>query len=334
VDGTTLAARVHRFREALATRDLAFVAEARALYADLLGPAAEACKGKTRLILVPDGALWELPFQALQTPSRRYLIEEAAVAYAPSLTFLYERRTRARERTMSVDRPVDRPLDLLALGNPTLGPAEASTFPSLPHAEDQVRRIAALYPAERATTLVGAAADEARVKRDAGRYRILHFATHGVLDDGNPLYSALLLSGRAGDGDGANQAGGAGEDGRLEARELMDIPLAADLVVLSACETARGRIGAGEGVLGLSWAILLAGSTSTVVSQWKVDDETTSQLMIGLHRHLRRTRAAPAARGAGDVAGALRGAALQVMRDGRYRHPYYWASFRVVGAAK
>jgi CHAT domain-containing protein len=143
-----------------------------------------------------------------------------------------------------------------------------------------------------------------------------------VLDDGNALYSALLLTG---------DADGTAEDGRLEARELMDIPLAADLVVLSACETARGRIGAGEGVLGLSWAILLAGSASTVVSQWKVDDESTSQLMISLHRHLRQTRAGPAPRGASDVAGALRGAALQVMRDTRYRHPFYWAGFRVVG---
>lgn len=336
VNVTTLAARVQRFREALATRNLDFVAEARALYGDLLGPAAEACKGKRRVILVPDGALWDLPFQALQTPNRRFLIEEAAVAYAPSLTFLYERHMHARERTMpaappsaSRDRPMaarpaGEPLELLALGNPTLTAAEATTFPPLPHAEDQVRRLAALYPPEHGTTLVGAAAREARVKRDAGRYRILHFATHGVLDDGNALYSALLLAGDTGDADGT------AEDGRLEARELMDIPLAADLVVLSACETARGRIGAGEGVLGLSWAILLAGSASTVVSQWKVGDESTSQLMVALHRHLRQT---PGARGASDVAGALRGAALQVMRDTRYRHPFYWAGFRVVGAA-
>lgn len=320
VNVTTLAARVQRFREALATRNLDFVAEARALYGDLLGPAAEACKGKTRVILVPDGVLWDLPFQALQTPNRRFLIEEAAVTYAPSLTFLYERHAHARERTM----PAGEPLELLALGNPTLTSAEATTFPPLPHAEDQVRRLAALYPSELGTTLVGAAAREARVKRDAGRYRILHFATHGVLDDGNALYSALLLAGDPGDADGT------AEDGRLEARELMDIPLAADLVVLSACETARGRIGAGEGVLGLSWAILLAGSASTVVSQWKVGDESTSQLMVALHRHLRQT---PGTRGAGDVAGALRGAALQVMRDTRYRHPFYWAGFRVVGAA-
>jgi CHAT domain-containing protein len=166
----------------------------------------------------------------------------------------------------------------------------------------------------------------------------------GVVDDGNPLYSALLLA----DGsDAASVGGGAGEDagddGRLEARELMDIPLHADLVVLSACDTARGRIGAGEGVVGLSWAILLAGSASTVVSQWQVDAESTSSLMIGFHRallHRSATSSAPkrSASSASSSAGpprvstALRRAALDVMRDPRYTHPFYWASFRVVGA--
>ena len=124
----------------------------------------------------------------------------------------------------------------------------------------------------------------------------------------------------------------------------MDIPLDADLVVLSACDTARGRIGAGEGVVGLSWAILLAGSASTVVSQWQVDAESTSSLMIGFHRALlRRPSASPhrppsapshrhPRRPAAACSTALRRAALDVMRDPRYAHPFYWASFRVVGA--
>lgn len=117
----------------------------------------------------------------------------------------------------------------------------------------------------------------------------------------------------------------------------MDIPRDADLVVLSACDTARGRIGAGEGVVGLSWAILLAGSASTVVSQWQVDADSTSSLMIGFHRALLRRPAASSATSASSaqpprVSTALRRAALDVMRDPRYAHPFYWASFRVVGA--
>jgi CHAT domain-containing protein len=108
---------------------------------------------------------------------------------------------------------------------------------------------------------------------------------------------------------------------------LMDISLGADLVVLSACDTARGRIGAGEGVVGLSWAILLAGSASTVVSQWQVDAESTSSLMIGFHHALLNRAAGPA-----RVSTALRRASLDLMRDPRYKHPFYWASFRAVGA--
>lgn len=337
MDASSLAPRVRKFREAIGTRDLGFAPEARALYDDLIGPApAAALKGKTRLILVPDGALWELPFQALRSPARRYLLEDADIAYAPSLTFLYARHLRAHASAALEPPP---PLDLLALGNPTLAAHEAATFKPLPSAETQARRIAALYPADRTKAFTGADAREATVKRDAGRYRVLHFATHGVVDDGNPLYSALLLAegpdappanttiATGGATNGANASPDTGEDGRLEARELMDIHLDADLVVLSACDTARGRIGAGEGVVGLSWAILLAGSASTVVSQWQVDAESTSSLMIGFHRALMTRAAAPA-----RVSTALRRSALAVMRDPRYTHPFYWASFRVVGA--
>lgn len=380
MDAAALTGRVRQFREALATRDLGFTAQARALYDDLLGPAGAAIAGKTRIILVPDGALWELPFQALRSPRQRFLLEEAAIAYAPSLTYLYEHRRQRAGRDRAAARTTS--LDLLVLGNPTrddattassdaptLGagagtarvvtattpparettasaaadaskdsgggttPRQRPSLPSLPRAEEQARRVAALYPAERVTTLIGSAAREARVKQDAGRYRILHFATHGLLDDGNPLYSSLLL---------ASEAEGAAEDGRLEARELMDLPLAADLVVLSACDTARGRIGAGEGVVGLAWSLLVAGSASTVVSQWEVDADSTSDLMIAFHRALRRTppasattattTATSATTAPRGVDGALRAAALAVMRDPRYRHPFYWAAFRVVGA--
>ena len=388
IQAQTLNARVRKFREAVGTRDLGFAAEARALYDDLIGPAAAAAlRGKTRLILVPDGALWELPFQALRSPARRYLLEDADIAYAPSLTFLYARYMRARF-TAALDPPP--PLEpsrdeqrsshgglktarsgqlasgelaegvrfeLLAFGNPTLAAHEAAAFKPLPSAETQARQIAALYPADRTLALTGVAAREATVKREAGRYRVLHFATHGVVDDGNPLYSALLLADgpdpnaattqKAGsNGDSANDAG---EDGRLEARELMDIQLDADLVVLSACDTARGRIGAGEGVVGLSWAILLAGSASTVVSQWQVEAESTASMMIGFHRALlhrpsastasaavnasnaSKASASSASAGLPRVSTALRRAALDLMRDPRYKHPFYWASFRVVG---
>jgi CHAT domain-containing protein len=110
----------------------------------------------------------------------------------------------------------------------------------------------------------------------------------------------------------------------------MDLNLRADLVVLSACETARGRIGAGEGVIGMSWAFFVAGCRTTVVSQWQVNSPSTSELMAGFYKHLR-----PAAtKNRKMKSDALRLAALELIKNPRYRHPYYWAGFVMIGSNK
>jgi CHAT domain-containing protein len=144
---------------------------------------------------------------------------------------------------------------------------------------------------------------------------VLHLAAHAVLDDRDPLYSHVVLS----------QAGEGGqEDGLLEARELMDLELDAELAVLSACQTARGRVAPGEGVIGMSWALAMAGVPTTLVSQWPVDSAATRALMIAFHRE----------RLAGQShAAALRRAARALLADARYRHPYYWGGFVLVGDA-
>ena len=98
--------------------------------------------------------------------------------------------------------------------------------------------------------------------------------------------------------------------------------LSADLVVLSACETGRGRAAAGEGLVGLTWALFVSGVRTAVVSQWRVESESTSELMVGLHRRIRHGEA---------PADALRNAVLALMKDPRYRHPMYWAPFVVAG---
>jgi CHAT domain-containing protein len=117
-------------------------------------------------------------------------------------------------------------------------------------------------------------------------------------------------------------------DGLLEAWEIMKLELKADLVILSACETARGRVGAGEGLIGLSWALFVAGSPTTVVSQWKVESHSTTEVMSEFHRRLK----ARMEKGGGlGKAEALRQAALQLRRGKAYRHPFYWAAFVVVG---
>src|SRR5204863_8602681 len=120
-----------------------------------------------------------------------------------------------------------------------------------------------------------------------------------IVNNSSPMYSYLVLS-----------QGDSKEDGLLEAWELLNMDLKADLVVLSACETARGRVGAGEGVIGLTWALFVAGNPTTVVSQWKVDSASTTQLMLEFHRNLRSEAAGAKKRT--RTAGALREAALKL----------------------
>ncbi len=302
-------------RGQLAGRDLGVRETARQAHELLLGPARAQLAGCTRLVLVPDGALWELPFQTLVTPRGRYLLEDAAVSYAPSLTVL--REMAARRTVPSAARG---PL-LLALGNPAFGaPAGAgpgelrdAQLSPLPQSEREVKQLGALYGAAVSRVLTGAAAREDTLKAQAGRYRVVHLATHGFVDGRSPLRSYVALA-----------PGGPEEDGRLEAAELLGLRLDADLVVLSACETGRGEVLAGEGLIGLSWALFVAGSPTAVVSQWKVDSASTTRLMLDFHRRLRQT--APPAKDE-----ALRQAALKLLATREHRHPFYWAGFVLVG---
>ena len=118
---------------------------------------------------------------------------------------------------------------------------------------------------------------------------------------------------------------GSHEDGLLEAWELMNMRLNADLVVLSACETARGQVSMGEGVIGLMWAVFVAGSPATLVSQWKVESESSTALMVAFHK------AWDGGRSGTSKARALQQAAVQLLHSPRYSHPFYWAGYILVG---
>lgn len=324
-----LAERTRGFREQMARRDLGFTAASRALYDLLLGPAARELKDKKALIVVPDGPLWELPFQALQPRTGRYLVDEMAVSYAPSLTALRAMRARRRGEggTGQSASPARSVSALVAVGNPALpsgtprgagGVLRAGAFAPLPKAEEEVKALAGLYGRDRSRLFVGLAAREESVKAAFPQARVLHLATHGVLNNSAPLHSYVLLAQITNGATGGEDP----EDGLLEAREMMGMRLNADLVVLSACETALGYTSAGEGVIGLSWALFAAGCPSTVVSQWKVDSESTGDLMVRFHQFLRH----------GDnKAVALQKAGEALRKDPRYRHPFYWAGFVVMG---
>jgi CHAT domain-containing protein/Tfp pilus assembly protein PilF len=315
------------FRNQLSLRDLQFRPSALKLFRLLVQPAQSQLSGVTSLLIVPDGLLWNLPFQAVQPRPGHYLLEAYALSYAPSLTIL---REMARLRLRNKDKhAVKAGQTLLAMGNPVLATATSERakltyrgekLAPLPEAAREVKTLERLYGRQQSSVFVGAEAAEDQFKAQAGEFRILHLATHGLLNDTNPMYSHLLLSSGGPSGK---------EDGLLEAWEIMDLDLHADLAVLSACETARGRITSGEGVIGLTWAFFVAGVPTTVVSQWKVESTSTATLMLAFHR-ARKT--------AGDqgdsgfrTARALQRAELQLLRDPQFSHPFYWAGFVVVG---
>jgi CHAT domain-containing protein len=342
----------------VATNSLDFRAQARQLYDLLLGPAQKELAGKQTICLVPSGPLWELPFQALLSARNRYLWEDHALFDAPSLSVLREIRKREDQResesrpTMEAGHETTSSAVLLAVANPDLrsghgGNPNTSDAPysPLPEQERLARTLGQIYGLQNSEILTGKAAQEATVKTDAGKYRILHFATHGILDNDDPLYSGLLLS-----------SGRKDEDGFLEAREIMSFELHAEVAVLSACDTARGRVHEGEGVMGMSWALFVAGTPTTVVSQWKIDSASTARLMATFHRVLKSEmslRQLPMTKREAllhprlsyrllklrspenqlrlNKAQALRQAALALMADPKYSHPFYWAGFVVIG---
>jgi CHAT domain-containing protein len=267
----------------------------------LVAPAAKELRGQKRLVIVPCAPLLSLPFQALRKGDGPYLLERYAVGYTASVAALLELTERPRPAAPDA-------LPLLAVGRP----AFTTGLRDLPASEAEARALDELY-GKGARVLLGKEAARAALKADAGRARVLHLATHGLVNEARPLFSALAV---APEGDG--------DDGRLYAHDVLDLDLRADLVVLSACESGLGREYASEGVLGLAWAFLAAGAPSAVVSQWSVADESTSRLMQKFHERL---WAAPAP----GKAEALRQAQLALLKDRASRHPFFWAPFALVG---
>ena len=293
-DRQTLVTMVREFRSAIANRSsLAAVrAQAEALYDRLLGPARERIEGD-RLLIVPHGVLHYLPFGALRSPANRWIAEEFALATLPSasvLRYVADRTTGASDRA-------------LVVGNPDLGAGLA-----LPWAEREARMVARYEPG--ATVLVRAEATEAKVKGLLESAGLVHFATHGVLKESDPLSSALLL------------VPGAGEDGRLEVRELFGFELRARLVVLSACETGLGKLSRGDELVGLQRAFLYAGTPAVITTLWKVDDRASYQLIRSFYSRLEK--AGPAE--------ALRQAQRETLKA--FSHPYSWAAFTLTGVPR
>jgi CHAT domain-containing protein/tetratricopeptide (TPR) repeat protein len=313
VSGEELARQATTFGKMLAERRPDFRESARALHRTLIAPIADLLSKRKSWILIPDGPLWNLPFHALVDARGTYLAEQAAIVYAPS-TAAWLEMSRTPQAASN-----DRRKELLAFGNPTTPSASGiegsrGSLAPLPEAEAEVKGAARFYGAGSAIYLRDEATEE-RFKAEAPLYRVLHVAGHGILNDASPMHSYLLLA----------SGSGAKEDGYLEAGELMQMDLGAELVVLSACDTARGKYAAGEGIIGFSWALFAARCRTQVVSQWKVDSAATSVLMRNFHRNVRNDRT--------KAASALQKTIVSMLRTKQYRHPFYWAGFAVLGDA-
>jgi CHAT domain-containing protein len=274
------------------------------LYKVALAPVARHLPSDPRglVYVIPHDSLFLLPFAALLDERGRYLVETHTLASAPSLGVL---RYTAEKKRRAISPAAPR---LLALADAR--PPRGSGLSPLPGAREEVRRVGRGIPAGRRTILAGEAATEASVKGLGPRQTILHFAVHGLIDDSRPLESALALT----ESDG--------EDGWLRVREAFGLDLRADLVVLSGCSTGLGKV-SGDGILGLSRALLYAGTPSVVVSLWDVSDLATLHLMDGFYNGLRLGR---------SKAHALRAAQLRTLRV--YPHPALWSAFLLVGEAR
>jgi CHAT domain-containing protein/tetratricopeptide (TPR) repeat protein len=271
----------------------------------------------SRLTIVPHGPLFGLPFAALRDESDRYLIESYEIHYVPAINTLTYTSRQDRSRASSALLVADPGLDTVR--------DRATPLPPLPWASLEVKSIAALLRGQ-ATVLTGADATEARVREQLPGKRLLHFATHGIVQNEERLSSYLALRASTnGDEDPAT-------DGRLTANETYHLHLDADLIVLSGCRTALGPI-MGDGVIGFTRAFLAAGATSVVATMWDVADRTSFEVMKSFYG---------AWTGGATKSGALRKAQLSViaaLRAGKIRtrgvalpeSPRLWAGYVLVG---
>jgi CHAT domain-containing protein len=263
----------------------------RTLYRQLLASAAPTIKTK-KLIIVPHGSLHYLPFAALSN-GNEYLIDRFSLRMLPSASVLIF----LKEREKQEDRGA------LIFGNPKLKNPKYD----LKFAQDEALAIGRIIP--KSKILLRGEASKTNLQNWGSKYSVVHLAVHGVFDLDKPLDSALLL------------AADSNNDGLLRAGDLYNLSLNADLVTLSACETALGKVATGDDVVGFTRGFLYAGARSLISSLWQVDDEATRDLMVNFYTNLSEM----------SKDEALRQAQLKTKKQ--YPHPYYWAAFLLTGSA-
>ncbi|MCK4944487.1 MAG: CHAT domain-containing protein, partial [Candidatus Aminicenantes bacterium] len=297
------------------------------IYQELISPVKDKLVNFNKVIIVPDGNLHYLPFEALIIPDssskNKYLVEDLQISYAPSASSLLNLKKRKKE--------LNPRMDFLAFADPVYtfkkkpGKEKKADWifrefcldqgfnlSPLQYSGEEVKQIAKLIKKENREIYTRQDAREENLKKiTLSDFKIIHFATHGLFDEKIPQRSSIVLTL---DEDPK-------EDGFFQVREIYNSKLNSDLVVLSACQTGKGKLEKGEGVSGLSRAFLYAGAQSVLVSLWNVNDKATSKFMEYLYKYL--------------IAGkskkeALQKAKIRMIRS-KYNHPFYWAAFVLIG---
>ncbi|MGA3346424.1 MAG: CHAT domain-containing protein, partial [Terracidiphilus sp.] len=317
---TEIVAHVERYRKALL--DLEDPLQSRnkdgqALYQSLVAPAAKLIQRNAPVMILADGALSKLNFETLlvpgpspnsgqssgSAPEMHYLLDDATLLSAPSLAML-----AAAKPVRNTDR------NLLLLGDAV---SPSREYPGLPLFGLEMTQIERHFPAQHLSIFAGPQATPATyLTSDPGRYSYIHFVAHATASRTDPLDSAIILSGSTFSGVKANE-----DSFKLYARDIVQHPIDARLVTISACYGSGTRSFTGEGLVGLSWAFLRAGAHSVIGALWEVSDDSTPQLMDTLYQGIENGQ---------DPAVALRNAKLTLLHSqNRFHKPFYWAPFQI-----
>ncbi|MCK4549189.1 MAG: CHAT domain-containing protein, partial [Candidatus Krumholzibacteria bacterium] len=302
--------------------DARLKSQARKLYMTLIEPGGKRFEKAKHLVIVPDGCLFEIPFEVLLEEDidegtgwgeMPFLARSHSLLYAPSASVFAGLREKKRMKKYEID--------IVAAGDPDysyLDDGDSHSLRPLPNTRAEVEGIGSLFKDDKRIILTGAEASEAVLKRTIAEKpsRMIHIAAHGLVDPVTPAASSIALSASPGDG----------EDGFLHTLEILALPVESRLVVLSACETATGRVSRGEGVVGLSRAFLGAGASAVVSSLWAVPDESTAELMRFFYDYM-AGKNKPAFE-------AINEARKNLLDSKEYSHPFHWASFIVIGSEK
>jgi CHAT domain-containing protein len=316
-----IAGHVQNYRKALLERQDPLAtgnADGRALYSELVAPAASQLRANAKVIVLDDASLSKLNFETLLAPGSalgqagpsgyHYWIEDVTLRSAPSLTML-ENTMQGKSAPDPVNVPRNPQGKLLLMGN---ADSASPDYPELPMAGMEMDLIKSHFASSNQTVMAhGLATPAAYLSSGPARYSYIHFVTHGVASSTDPLDSSIILS----------RAGGADSAFKLYARDILRLPIGARLVTISACYGSGSRAYSGEGLVGLSWAFLGAGAQNVIGALWEVSDESTPRLMDGLYGGIQRGQ---------EPSVALRSAKLALLHSsGSFRAPFFWAPFQV-----